>query len=320
MIDFQAVWGWQPALYLFLGGVGAGAFVVAGILYLRDPAHNAKTAFVSTCMSVVCLAVGLVLLLSELTNPLRGLMMWQSFSHFSSWMCIGAWLLFVSMILFFIDSLFLSGKLIKVEEKTRLTICRVLSIVGSLLGLGVAVYTGVLLMVAQGIPFWNTPLLPCLFTVSAIETGVAAVMIVMQLTRKDELVHSTARVLEAVVIILVALETTALVAYIGTMLAGGDASTVGTDSSIIASMLSAKTLISGEMAGWFWILFVGIGLVVPLVAAICSVLLAHKPVATKISIVGATCALVGGCALRFLIVFAGAHADYLLDAVSRLLY
>ena len=35
MIELQSVWGWQPALYLFLGGMGAGAFVVAAVLYLR---------------------------------------------------------------------------------------------------------------------------------------------------------------------------------------------------------------------------------------------------------------------------------------------
>ena len=42
----------------------------------------------------------------------------------------------------------------------------------------VAAYTGILLMSAPGVPLWNTLLLPCLFTVSALDTGVALVELV----------------------------------------------------------------------------------------------------------------------------------------------
>ena len=44
MIELQSVWGWQPALYLFLGGMGAGAFVVAAVLYLRCLLYTSDAA------------------------------------------------------------------------------------------------------------------------------------------------------------------------------------------------------------------------------------------------------------------------------------
>ena len=36
----QLTWSWQPALYLFLGGMGAGAFIMAAVLFLIDPGHQ----------------------------------------------------------------------------------------------------------------------------------------------------------------------------------------------------------------------------------------------------------------------------------------
>ena len=78
MEGLQDIWGWQPALYLFLGGMGAGAFIAAMVVYFREGDKARSTVFASLVAAVVCLAVGLLLLLSELITPLRGMMMWQS--------------------------------------------------------------------------------------------------------------------------------------------------------------------------------------------------------------------------------------------------
>ena len=51
----------------------------------------------SVLAAVVCLIAGLLLLLSELINPVRGMMMWQSFSNFTSWMTFGAWIVFAAV-------------------------------------------------------------------------------------------------------------------------------------------------------------------------------------------------------------------------------
>ena len=73
MEGLQDIWGWQPALYLFLGGMGAGAFIAAMVVYFREGDKARSTVFASLVAAVVCLAVGLLLLLSELITPLRGM-------------------------------------------------------------------------------------------------------------------------------------------------------------------------------------------------------------------------------------------------------
>ena len=104
-MELQLVWGWQPALYLFLGGMGAGTFIMAAVLYLIDPLKHKRIICASMWAAPVCVGVGLLLLLLELTNPLRGLMMWQSFSHFTSWMTYGAWGAFAAIVVFGLSAL-----------------------------------------------------------------------------------------------------------------------------------------------------------------------------------------------------------------------
>lgn len=254
----QTVWGWQPALYLFLGGMGGGCFLTAAILYLKDAAHNKRTVCASMWAATISLAIGLLLLLAELITPARGLMMWQSFSHFTSWMTFGAWGAFAAIVVFGLSAIFATEK-VKVPASVR----RALAIIGIVLGAFVAVYTGMLLMAPASVPFWNTPLLPLLFTVSAFDTGVALVEVMAVVAaRKDPLAADAKRFLERCVVVLVVVEMVALAAFLGTALAGGS------DAAAATASASAAMLVEGPLAGWFWALLVAVGLALPLVVAI----------------------------------------------------
>jgi formate-dependent nitrite reductase membrane component NrfD len=321
MLEAEMVWGWQPALYLFLGGLGAGAFITAATLFFRAREDYKKTIGIASWIAVVCLAVGLLLLLLELTQPLRGLLLWQSFSNFGSWMTIGAWVVFAAVIIFGIAAVLVTeqtfklvSKIIKPLSKVRDRICMVLFGLGALLGLGVALYTGLLLMAAPGIPFWNSWLLPCLFAVSALDTGIAVVEIVAMVTEKDEVAHKMCRGLEKVVIALVIIEVVVLFVYLENMIAGGNTgSAVNTYSEELAAYTSANILEAGALAPAFWGLVVACGLGVPLIAAALGLFIKGK--SGKIAVfAGAGCALIGGCTLRFLILYAGVHADFIADA------
>ena len=168
MEGLQDIWGWQPALYLFLGGMGAGAFIAAMVVYFREGDKARSTVFASLVAAVVCLAVGLLLLLSELITPLRGMMMWQSFSNFGSWMTFGAWIVFAALVVFALEAIVVwektagaLAKRIKGFDGYAPKLARALGVVSCVLGFCVAVYTGMLLMSAPGVPLWNTLLLPC---------------------------------------------------------------------------------------------------------------------------------------------------------------
>ncbi len=321
MDGLQFVWGWQPALYLFLGGMGAGAFVAAMVVWFREGEKAHRTVVVSVLAAVVCLIAGLLLLLSELISPLRGMMMWQSFSNFTSWMTFGAWIVFAAVVVFLLQALCLgalSGKIIGKVWKgfgdVAPKLGRVLAVIGVVLGVCVAAYTGILLMSAPGVPLWNTPLIPCLFTVSALDTGVALVEIVaFVFHKKDEIGPKTSRILQVSVIALVVLELVVLALLLTAMLG----SPVEEGHVAAVSAQSAQILTQGALAPLFWGLVVAVGLALPLVASALSVVGKGKAV-HAVGLVGAAGALVGGCALRFLIVMAGIHADPVMDAVATL--
>ena len=307
-MELQTIWSWQPALYLFLGGMGAGAFVMAAVLFLIDRTRHRLIVCVSMWAALASLAVGLLLLLSELITPLRGLMMWQSFGHFTSWMTYGAWGAFAAMAVFAVSALLATrpvgvwlAKKWKWFEKRGVALRRVLAVIGIVLGAFVAVYTGMLLMAAGSVPLWSTPLLPALFTVSAFDTGVALVeLVALALSKKDALAPK-ARVL----------------------MVGGDVQTaVGATAAA-----SAALLLTGDLAACFWALVAACGLAMPLAMAVAGLVL-HKRGKKKpgmkqhggtLMAAGAVGALIGGCALRFLILAAGMHADLVAETVMSLI-
>jgi len=329
MDNLQTVWNWQPALYLFLGGMGAGAFIAAAVLFFIDKDGHKKTISTSIWAAAACIIVGLVLLLTELIFPLRGLLLWQSFSNFSSWMAIGAWVLFAAVIIFVIAGLLTTDKIMGIFFKKDSALkalalpTLIVLVVGAVLALGVAAYTGILLMSAPGIPLWNTWLLPCLFTVSALDTGIALVVVVSAIHAKKEKMSSKVHKLsELAVMALVVLELIVLAVFIVVMLSGNGSS----GSAATTATESIKILLQGTLAPLFWGLFIVIGLVVPLAAAVLVTFVHKAPKegddakkGVNFSLIGAIGALVGGCTLRFLIVLAGLHANYVTDAVEQIL-
>ena len=321
MAELQSVWGWQPALYLFLGGMGAGAFVVAALLYFLDRQSNRKTICIASWAATACLVAGLLLLLSELTNPLRGMLLGQSFSNGTSWMTFGAWVVFAAVIVFGLMAVLSTEQWVKPVSKkwkgypkARNRMRSVLAVVGIALGLCVAMYTGILLMSVPGVPLWNTLLLPCLFTVSALDTGAALVEIVAVAPKRAVLSNKTHRLLEASVVVLVVLEVAVLAAFLATM--QGSDLTTATGATAAASV---RLLAQGMLAPFFWLLVGACGLGIPLAMAIAGMVLRKRRKSGRtVMLVGAAGALVGGCALRFLVLMAGLHADVVAQAVSKM--
>jgi formate-dependent nitrite reductase membrane component NrfD len=274
--------------------------------------------------AALCLILGLLLLLLELITPLRGLLLWQSFSNVTSWMTIGAWVVMAAVLVFLMTAVLTFPSIRNRYRQERAkrekidVVGKVLAIVGIALGLGVAVYTGILLMWVPGVPLWRTFLLPCLFTVSALDTGVALVEIIaLVFYKKSPLSKKSLLLLEKSVIALVVLETAVLIVFAMAMLNGNTGSAEASESFSETAIASIQLLITGDLAPYFWALFVGCGLFVPLLSAIIG-LLGHKRVRVIPMAFGALAALAGGCALRFLILLAGQHVDLVSDTLLRL--
>jgi polysulfide reductase chain C len=198
----QTVWEWLPAIYLFLGGLGAGAFLVAATLEFSGKRYEfdlCPTTLVGAILPGPLVALGTVLLIFDLgagsREPWRILYM---FTHFTSVMTWGVWILS-----FFIPLSFVYGflevmdtypmvwewmrnrkwakRLAFLQRLPVRRIKRIVATIGSVFAVGTALYTGILLSaVGPAIPFWSTavlpflpiPMMPLLFLVSAISTGI----------------------------------------------------------------------------------------------------------------------------------------------------
>lgn len=305
MVALQTTWSWLPAIYLFLGGLSAGAFLTVSILRLARPGCYGKVVMRGSWVAVVALAVGLLALISEVEKPFAAVNLIASFSNFGSVMAIGAWLLLVAFVVFVLGAVFSTDKLVaalgKPFEKAQEKAGKVLACIGVPVSIAVAVYTGILLGAAPAIPLWGTWLLPVLFTVSAFDTGVAAVAIAVALEKGDE-AHKLQVLLEKLTVVLVVLEMVVLAAFVLTM-QGGSAD----------EARSIGVLTGGALAPQFWLLVVAVGLAVPLLAALTQIVAASKgkedqSIAAVAPLAGAACALVGGFTLRFVVLAAGLHA------------
>lgn len=266
----QPHWGWLVAIYLFLGGMGAGSFLVAAAVECTGERYKhafCPTTLVGATVPGPLIAIGTILLILDLgvgkVEPWRILYM---FTHFTSVMTWGIWILTI-----FIPLCFLYGlvELMHVypgilawarkrlaflpEDLPYRRIKRVLCPVGSVFAVGTAVYTGVLLSVVRAIPFWNTPVLPALFLVSALSTGMgltidlSATIAVGPMERRFQnlpLYHMVFIGGEALLI--------GLLLFLALQRGG-------------AAAQSAQMVLMGSMNVVFWVLVVLFGLLIPFV-------------------------------------------------------
>jgi len=166
----QNEWGWQVAVYLYLAGIGSGSLAL-GILmgWLDYTPHPLRPILLWGPVLVAIGALFLVLklgikrrFLNTVLNPKTS---WLSRGFYILSMCI-----IVGVIIFGISILPSFG--IDISNWSSLLLA--LDVIGFILALATAIYTGILIQSVRYVPLWNTSLLPTLFTVSALSTGAIA--------------------------------------------------------------------------------------------------------------------------------------------------
>lgn len=312
-MEGHLIWGMPVIAYLFLAGLGAGAATVSSSVLLRGGGGprgvHLDIARYGAFIAPVPVMIGCFLLIFELGSFAVG--DWFKWLNLYmvinlSPMSIGTWLL----------SLFIGTSSLyaytfvpnaPVLGENRLPLRRLLAWVNVPLGIGVAVYTGVLLGAMPSRPFWNSPILALLFLVSALSTGIAAILLARAIfhRRSDdeeaEQHHSNSGyLLTASDVLLIGFEL--MVVFLFLMFAY---LTVGDVRHAIAVILP-----EGELASLFWIGFVLIGLVLPALIELFYViprLLYHRSFAAPrgVEIIVSIIVLIGGFVLRYVVVIAG---------------
>ncbi len=320
----QTAWGWLPAIYLFLGGLGAGAFIVAAVIELTNKRYEFEFCAITLVGATVpgpVVALGTVLLIFDLGAGLRE--PWRiayMLTHFTSVMTWGVWILSIFIPLAFIygflevmdvypsawewiKSRKWARKLAFLQDFPLRRVKRRVAAAGALFALGVAVYTGILLSaVGPAIPFWSTwvlpfipiPMLPLLFLVSALSTGVGLTVDLAATLAVPDVCHYIRR-LPLIHLAMIGIETLLLGFLLITAFLNGG-----------AAAQSARDIVVGPHSIVFWVLIVIPGFIYPfIVHAYAAGLGRHSPASGLGSGIGI---VVAGLFLRYLIIVSGVPA------------
>jgi formate-dependent nitrite reductase membrane component NrfD len=193
-------WTWYILFYFFLAGLSGGSYVIATLLRLRGDPADEPAARLGYYIALPPMLISPLLLALDLGKPWRFWhMLWnttpdESGVNFKYWspMSVGAWALVIFgaiTTVSFVEALVRDRKirLRFAERAVRLldgARGKIFNIVGSLFGLFVAGYTGVLLSVSNQ-PVWSdTWALGGLFLASGL-TSSAALMILLTRFRSD---------------------------------------------------------------------------------------------------------------------------------------
>jgi formate-dependent nitrite reductase membrane component NrfD len=270
-------WGWPVAGYLFLGGLGGGMLIVTSAAGLLG-GQGGLFAFGSLASSIL-IGTGSALLVFELGRPFR---FWRVFSTQKAVMTVGAWMLGISIVT---GVAYFSFWLVFLPWSSLSFLRQVLALVNFFLGIGVVTYTGILLGSMKARPFWNSAVLPVLFAISGLSTGVAAQSLLAGAwpwqgdVEFISQVHSFLHLLDAGLLVF---EILILLVYIGMM----------RYSAGQAAGRAAARWLTGSYALAFWGGVITLGLLLPLVLYTLGV-----------QVLPPLCVLVGGLILRFLVVY-----------------
>ncbi|MFV9510203.1 NrfD/PsrC family molybdoenzyme membrane anchor subunit [Tepidibacillus sp. LV47] len=290
-------WGAIIAWYLFLAGVSAGAYLTATYVGKKFPFAQTirKTGYF---LAPPLLAIGTLLLVFDaeagLKHPLRFIYLLKNFP--TSMMTVGTYIISIFLILNTYQG---------VMEYLGKSVNRWITRLGVIFAIGTAAYTGLLIGVVKSIPLWNTSILPVLFIVSALSTGIAATVLVSTFFNRQACYNLLT--VKKIHVSLIGIEL--LLIFIMLYITG---------SANEVAYQSVMSLLVGEYSSLFWIGLIVVGLVIPFLIEGVEIYqhgLATKPKYLEISatssnpsfvptLITESAVLIGGFILRYLVLAA----------------
>ena len=309
----QEVWEWPIAVYLYLAGMGAGAFAV-GLLtdWTVHPDIPSKAALL---WGPILVALGAPFLILDLGKKFRFLNARRN--PRSSWVARGFLILstlIVTGLIVFVASLLPSVlPLVGIEVPAWVSnpppVFGVIEWIALVFAFGTAAYTGVLLKAVKHVKLWDTWFLPLLFLVSAFSTGSMALMVttlgVGRAIHSESLAgleHTLMPVEQSLVII----ESLVLAAFLYLRHRAQESGT-----------RSVRLLLLGSKKFLFWVGIVGLGILLPVVLENVYSRFPNYPV--LLFVTGAS-VLTGGFLLRLAVVSSGIKEEHPLHKRAALDY
>ncbi len=287
------VFGWKVIAYLFLAGIGGGASVIGAGFHFLYP-NEEMVVRGGIILAAPLVALGCLLLLSDLGRPQAALRAFMRPGK--AWISRGTFVLTMFMVLGAVQFGFSIWPFHGLKDLPSLHLA--INILNGILGIFAVIYTGFLFDTTRSIPFWSTPILPLLFLVSGVSTGVFGLVCVLALAgTPDPQVVGALSHFDAFLIVF---EGMILFFYLHGM------------HEVTAARASVRRLVRGDLAGSFWIGVALIGLVVPFVLEILGG--SHLFIVLLASLSG----LIGGICVRYVVVSGAVKAP--LNAEGVLVY
>ncbi len=298
LIDpYLTIWHWQIPVYLFLGGLVAGLLFFSALYHLRGKDEEFPTIVrLGALWAPILLSIGMFALFLDLDYK------WHLFRFYTtlrlkSPMSWGAWTLLVILPLSFlwaalhVQAVFPRWKwphpifqqIVDYARKKSQLLAWVLMVLSMILGM----YTGILLSAFNARPLWNTAILGPLFLVSGLSTGLAFLIL---LSRN----HEEQLMLNKIDLMAISVELFFIIHLFMGLLASSE-----------VKIQAAKLFLGGPFTAPFWVLVVGLGIVIPALLEILEISHWGKP--TRVA---AVLILVGGILLRFIFVQAGQISSF----------
>ena len=326
-------WNWMIAVYLFVAGVSAGAFAISALAYFLGEKKYEDITRIGAYIAPFPLILGILLLIYDLERPAIFWKLLVTFQGYSV-MSLGAWLLMIFSILSFlyfylwlpdrwdlVDLVKAAGRrwggetlsrrmeesrVLVALHRTNLRALRAwIGLIGIPISLLVGIYTGVLLGALVARPFWNNPMLPMLFLVSALKTGTASICLIgcgvmgfKGMSREQ--IETNKFVIHTIDFVLVVLMIISIMLFI-----------FGLYVSPHSAVGAAQLIMGGPYTFLFWGIVVALGLILPLCLEIYELvphfvrqtaLREHNPWLSGVVTVSV---LVGSFFLRYVVVYAG---------------
>ena len=278
MPDYVAVphlaYNWMTATYFFLGGLGAGSFLLSLMANYWKQEFK-PVAKVASLVAPIATAVGMFFLWIHLGQPFR---VWRLFLSFNprsviSW---GVWFLNI----FFVLSLIYAWFLAKGESARA----KRFAYFGLPFAILVSAYPGLLLMQSPGRALWHSALVPVLFLNGALISALAGAILLCVGRRAADLLSKLGRLAGWLIL----LELALVLVEVLVLMNGGT-----------ESVQVAKALLAGAFSFLFLGVQIALGAVIPLL-----ILLRSKASPATLAVASAL-VLVGIFTMRYIIVIGG---------------
>ncbi len=298
LIDpYLTIWHWQIPTYLFLGGLVAGLLFFSALYYLRGKEEEYPAIVrLGAIWAPILLAIGMFALFLDLDYKLHLFRFYMTL-RLKSPMSWGAWTLITILPLsilwamLHITSVFPKWRwphpvfqsVVSYTQKKSKLLAWILMVLSMILGM----YTGILLSAFNARPFWNSAILGPLFLVSGLSTGLAFLM----LLSKN---HEEHLLLNKIDLMTISLELFFIIHLFMGLLASSE-----------VKIQAAKLFLGGPYTASFWVLVVGLGIIIP--AILETLEISNLGKRTRVA---AVLILFGGILMRFIFVQAGQLSSF----------